>query len=422
MKYIRMPAIFIILIFCFAISLIAVAEIPRESIRKHMQESAEMLCDKKVFFNMIDDVDGSKIDRYADSILLGIAWQYDSANPLKSVMESSYYNDRVKNENDNLLTAVEENAGANKQYLRYWHGSIAIVRPLLMVMSLKGIYITNGICLLLLTAVLIIMLMKRKGVVPVAGFVTALVLTSAWFVPMSLEYTWTYLLMMIFSILILVLAKREMRDRYLAAFLAFGMITCFMDFLTTETLTLTVPLLLLVWADKENKGVAFPIKAAVSWLVGYAFTWFSKWLIASLVLGENVMPYVSEHIAERIGGGVGASFGPIKYMIYSVVLNIKCIFPFEYGIIGTFSGFLIIFIYIYIIYVYREKNADRTRIAIYLMIAIVPYIRYLVLHNHSFKHCFFTYRAQFAMILALAMISEEFKVWNYIRRKHGHRK
>ena len=40
------------------------------------------------------------------------------------------------------------------------------------------------------------------------------------------------------------------------------------------------------------------------WAFGYVGTWISKWMISSLVLKENVMPYITEHIAERLGGDV----------------------------------------------------------------------------------------------------------------------
>ena len=38
---------------------------------------------------------------------------------------------------------------------------------------------------------------------------------------------------------------------------------------------------------------------------------------------------------------------------------------------------------------------------------IIPYIRYIVLHNHSYVHSFFTYRAQMATIIAVVLIVGE---------------
>lgn len=97
----------------------------------------------------------SKIDRYADSILLGIAYQYDEKQLLESVMSSAYYYTDWQNENNNLYDAVAQEYEANQQYMRYWQGSNVIVRPLLIFFTLKEIYVLNGIVLALLIVVLL---------------------------------------------------------------------------------------------------------------------------------------------------------------------------------------------------------------------------------------------------------------------------
>lgn len=112
--------------------LVLVALIPQNAIRGNVRESAEYLCEGELFGMAVDGVKGSEIDRYADSILLAIAYQYDASQPLKSVMWSSYYYTPYENENENLLHAVTEGKKANRQYLRYWHGSNTVVRPLLV--------------------------------------------------------------------------------------------------------------------------------------------------------------------------------------------------------------------------------------------------------------------------------------------------
>ncbi|MGN0155489.1 MAG: hypothetical protein ACI4A3_13640 [Lachnospiraceae bacterium] len=385
--------------------LVLSAMIPRSLIRENVQESAVYLCEGELFGKMVKNVKSSEIDRYADSILLGIAYQYDSDKPLTSVMWSNYYHNALYNENENLLTAVTDDCEANQQYLRYWHGSNAIVRSLLTVLNLKQIYILNGIVLALLVICLLSALLREKAYIPAVGVAAGLIMTSVWFVPLSLEYTWTYLLMLLMSIIgIRLMVKR----RYKAVglfFLISGMLTNYLDFLTTETLTLTVPLLLMVWIEQRQneKDTMKPVlqitgKAVAAWSFGYAGLWMMKWFLASVVLSQNVMPYVSEHIDERVGAG------SLRYIFGAIWNNIKCIFPFEYGIIGVIVGIGLVMSAIYTGYVYHGKNIDRNSILLYLLMGMIPYIRYVVLHNHSYIHCFFTYRAQMATILAAVMI------------------
>ncbi|SER11973.1 hypothetical protein SAMN02910369_03095 [Lachnospiraceae bacterium NE2001] len=414
-------AVFVIFSLIFVFSLVLVALIPQNKIEKNTLQSAEYLCSKPQFFNLIDGVKSTRLDRYADSILLGIAWQYDAEHPLESTMTSSYYTLDYQNENENLLEALRDHQPANQQYLRYWHGSNTIVRPLLMLTSIKGIYLINAVVLTLLLAILIFQLIRDRYYIPLAGLIISLLMTSVWVVPFSLEYTWTIHLMLLASIVILILNKKEKSSWYASAFLAFGMLTCFFDFLTTETLTLTVPLVLLLWIERDMTVKCY-LKMTFAWGVGYVSTWLLKWLLASLVIGENALPYVSEHVAERIGGTQFVNLGIFSYLLGALARNLGCLFPFGYGIIGVLLGISLIIVYLYLAYVYRGKKIDKRRIGLFVIIALVPYVRYLVLHNHAYLHYFFTYRAQMATVLALIFVLDEMMDWGQLRRKRVHGK
>ncbi|MCR5291401.1 MAG: hypothetical protein K6E28_00770 [Eubacterium sp.] len=425
MKPVREILTFVIATIIFVFALLLAAIIPRDAIKEHMLESAEYLCEKEVFYNVSKTDFSSRIDRYADSILLGIAWQYDSQNPLPSVMNSAYYHNDKKNENENLLEAVQYDKSSNLQYLRYWHGSIAVVRPLLVFMPVKGIYIINGIVLFLLTCLLGVILFKKKYYMPLVGLIIGLVINSVWYVPFSLEYSWTFLLMILFGITVTILTEKRKREWYGAAFLCFGMVTCFFDFLTTETITLTVPALLLFCIEtKENDDFKIKrfVRMPIAWGIGYVSTWLTKWLLASIVLHENVMPYVTGHVSERIGGNEFVNPGFADYILGALGRNLRCLLPFNYGAAGVIIGVAIIILYIYLAYVYRGKNIDKSKAALYLCAAAVPYIRFIVLHNHSYLHYFFTYRAQLGMVFAMTLLLlDGLKVWESLGnvRRHG---
>jgi len=414
LKYI---VLFLLVVALLTALLVFSACIPKSAIRENMLESSQYLCQGELFGRVVDGVEGSKIDRYADSILLGIAWQYDSTDPLRSVMLSSYYHTKHQNEDENLLDAVTENLAPNQQYLRYWHGSNVLVRLLLLVCSLEEIYLINGIAMAVLTAWLLAVLWRRKYYIPACGIGLGLVLTASWFVPLSLEYTWTYLLMLAGSIISVKLTS-DGKCRYMGVFfLLSGMLTNYLDFLTTETLTLLVPLLLVLWIDRhvrrqEMRSMAVTAgKAALVWLAGYGGMWITKWLLASLVLGENVLPYVTGHIQQRVGSG------GLQFILSAVVRNVKCLFPLEYGTAGMLAAIGIALILMYVGYVYRRERIHKSWILLLFVLGAVPYIRYMVLSNHAYLHCFFTYRAQMAAIVALVMILGELVEWRWLT--HG---
>ncbi len=406
--------------------LVLAAKIPQSSIKDNVRESAEYLCQGELFDTVIEGVKGSEIDRYADSILLTIAYQYDSEHPLVSIMWSSYYYTRFQNENENLLEAVNDGYEPNQQYLRYWHGSNAFVRPLLMVFNLKQIYIFNGIILIILVIWLMAVLIRNKAYVPAIGVLVGLIGTSSWFVPFSLEYTWTYIIMLVMSIIGVKLALHGKWNRMGIFFMVGGIITNYMDFLSTETITLLVPLLLILWVrmHKENTPVVHQIRFAVkmmfAWGWGYLGMWIMKWVLSAIILQENVLPYVLEHISERLGGDIGLSLW--QYITGALLKNIKCLFPFGYGMAGIFAGCALVLLAVYFGYVYHKKHINKKHILLYLIIGLVPYIRYIVLHNHSYLHCFFTYRAQMATIIAIVFILEELTEWRWMHGNAGKRK
>lgn len=414
LKYI---VIFLLVVALLTALLVLSACIPQSAIQGNMLESAQFLCEGELFGAVVDGVEGSKIDRYADSILLGIAWQYDSTDPLQSVILSSYYHTKYQNENENLLDAVTEDLAANQQYLRYWHGSNVLVRLLLLVCSIEQIYLLNGIAMAVLIAWLLTVLCRRKYYIPACGIGLGLVLTASWFVPLSLEYTWTYLLMLAGSIAAVKLACAGKWQHMGVFFLLSGMLTNYLDFLTTETLTLLVPLLLVLWIDLHVRRQAMrPVavnagKAAMTWLLGYGGMWTAKWILASMVLGENVLPYVTDHIQQRVGSG------GLRLILSAVVRNLKCLFPLEYGTGGMMAAIGFILILMYVGYVYRKDRINKSWILLLFIIGTVPYIRYLVLSNHAYLHCFFTYRAQMATVVALAMIMGEMIEWRWLT--HG---
>ena len=143
---------------------------------------------------------------------------------------------------------------------------------------------------------------------------------------------------------------------------------------------------------------------AISWGLGYALCWACKWLLAAAFLQENVWPYVGDDIAHRLGGNEFIHLTLSEFLSSALGRNIGTLFPLEYGAAGVTVFVTLIVMYAYILYVYRGKGADSRLLLVYLCIAAVPYVRYMVLHNHSYLHYFFTHRAQLGTVLALVLI------------------
>ncbi len=389
--------------------------VPQEAIRANMEKSADRICENPPFYVMMRDLMPTMIDGYADAITLNIAWNLGGEDHLRDSLMCEFLTSDSINQTFNFGSAVKGDIDESHyitQYLRYWHGSSALMRFMHLFMSVKEVYITNGIIIAILTVLNILVFIRKKIYDCAIAFLVGLIASNTLFVPLCLEYTWVYIVMLTVNLLVsLVLTSggetKDIRKKTsLCIYIIFlgAMTVNFLDFLTAETLTLTVPLLIMSRIVREKKVYILPLAGTISWGAGYAGTWVSKWIISSIVLKENVLPYITEHISERLGGEVyGDPVSQAGQIFGAIGRNIINLFPIGYGAPGI-AGFIVIAIFLsYYVFVYWKKGADPGKIIVYAAIGLIPYIRYIVLHNHSYIHRFFTCRAQMATVMAVLL-------------------
>lgn len=386
------------------------AWIPNDLLDAQIQQSADTLCQKPVFDTVLSADPSSMLDHYADSILLNIAYHMGSNPSLSTVMSAAYYHTDIQNENENLRDAVYASLPANQSYSRYWHGTISLLRPLLMIMPILGIYLCNAVLLAVLTLLLLFLLRRMFSNGAAICFFVSFCLTGCWFTPFSIEYFTPVIIMLIFSILVLILFRNGHFRAVFAMFLIAGSITAYMDFLTTETMTLLVPLILtLLWRKQHMEStsgshIVHCLKCTMLWGIGYAATWMSKWVLASTVLHTNVLKEAVSQAEYRIAG-TGAEISVFTQCLHAIFRNLGSLFPFslmgQYSYVYAFFALLIAVL----VYEFIKKRKGLAAISTALtLLCFVPYIRYVVLANHSYIHYFFTYRAQLASCMCLALL------------------
>lgn len=227
------------------------------------------------------------------------------------------------------------------------------------------------------------------------------------FVTICLEYTWMFYVMLIASIIAILIDRKKNKNLNIL-FLITGIVTCFLDFLTTEIITLFVPMLfVLIIRKNENRlenfkeGIIFFIKSSIFWLIGYLGMWLSKWILASIILEIDVMDYVYEQAMHRVNGFQG--FITVERMYKEVIFkNLHTLYPINSIKRKIELAYIAIAIGIYILIFTDWKNIKKMWFSgLLLIIALMPYLRYLVLANHSYFHHIFTFRSQMITIIAL---------------------
>lgn len=418
-KYI---AIFLFMALLFVTILIGAAKIPEGAIQEKMLESGSYYNSKQQVDYLISDIRCTQLHYSADATWMSIAYNMDSKHPLESSMWAYYSSWPQETSNGSFYQSVLHEQRGDQQYLRYWHGPIVIIRAFHTFCNIQQIYLLLVLILASLFVTLCVLLLKNHMFPEMVAIIIALGMVSIWVVPLCLEYVWMFLIMFISSIIGINIALSCHYEKCTILFFLTGIVAVFFDFLTTETITLLIPLMFILRIHSrqsimsDNSSIMMSnwnkeewiltIKSCTAWVVGFLGMWAMKWLIAAMVLKQNVMPYISEHVYQRINGGVGLTFP--HTLIQSVIRNIGRLFVFDYGIIGLIVFFVLILSLIVIPVLFNKVTIktciNKSRILLFLTLGVLPYVRFLVLHNHSYGHYCFTYRAQAASVLALCFI------------------
>ena len=393
--------------------------IPNRSIQSNMEQSALGYAERAPF----EITDGkhwnSVADHYADTILLNVAWNMGSDNVIRSSLDTKYYDGEDFGEHYGLYLSITEGKTPNTDYSRYWHGSSMFVRLFHLFTDVNGLKWIGFIVLLLLIAGTVGWLVFHKHVDLAVLLLISLVSVQFWNVRLSLEYQPCFLIA--FALSLLFLATEKKNDAWLVGLsILGGVLVCFFDFLTTETLVILLPLILTTAVRaKENRlgglrqNLFLYLKCGGAWGIAYVSTFLSKWIFAWAATGKNVFIDAFSSVAQRIGGDVGAENMAPKSIFSSVTANFSMMFGAESRV--DYAKTWIILLVCFVLlgsfwYLFRNQNGNGTAGVLLLLLGAVVLVRYLLLNNHSYLHNFFTYRALLSTIFAVLLA-----IWFNIR-------
>ena len=330
------------------------------------------------------------LDGNSDKIMLYTALDDTQENPLTRAMNS-----------------YSQYAG---NYSYYWHGYVSILRPLMFFFELAELRTLNMVCQIFLMIALAIIIAREKGIRYVCMFVTSCILLMPLAVSMSLQFSWIFYIGLT-GTLVLLLKKEYFSEnsRYLWFFLLLGMLTSYFDLLTYPLFTWGIPLIWWLVMRKDTGRAVEWLKlvaaSGVSWIAGYGLFWLSKWILAGMVTGRDVLGDAVEEVFLRSGTLKGQQFDFTDRCnaIYENWLH------YEYNIYAVLLvGWLVWWLYCTIRQGGWLKSSKKCA---YLLIGLSGFVWYFVLSNHTAVHHFFTYRIFSVTILAfLALILEGISV------------
>lgn len=412
-KILRNIGIFAAVLCLFWGLLVLTSMIPNESIKKNLQKSEEFYKSAEAFSFEQGKKMHTVSDNYADAILLNILWNIDSENPVLTSLDTKYCDGGDYGVNWGLHQALNGKQ-ANCDYSRYWHGSVIFLRPLFLFTDVQGIKLIGLAVVLLLAVCNLLLLLKKKQYFVAASFAISLLCIHIWDVRLALEYLPAFLVSLTMCLLFLWLEEKG-EDTLLMLSVISGVSIAFFDFLTSETLAILLPLILVVlvrWQDGRlgtfRENLTWMLHCICVWGISYVMTFLVKWTAASAATGENKFLSAIRSAGVRFAGTSQEENLPLLQQIpYAVFANLSTLFGGEkrvdFGniLIGLLVAVLIFGGGYYLLHG-KEKQKDVT--CTVLVLGAVPYLRYLVLNNHSYLHEFFTYRAQAVTVIALCAV------------------
>ncbi|MCR5778011.1 MAG: hypothetical protein K6G84_11430 [Lachnospiraceae bacterium] len=204
----------ILTIFVCVALLVTTACIPRSMIQKQSEVSAGYFATKAPFQVLIGDYINSMQDNYSDTVLCNIIYCIDTQQPLKSVIEAKYAQESDQENYEGYRKVVRGETEANAEYGRYWHGTMLLLRSLMILFSIKTIRFIFGTAIVLLQALIIFILAKRGHISFCGCYIISFILVQPWMFFTSLEYSTAFLTATVVELPVSLHLRRSGRRSY----------------------------------------------------------------------------------------------------------------------------------------------------------------------------------------------------------------
>ena len=296
-----------------------------------------------------------------------------------------------------LNTWIESGSSelTNASYYRYWNGHVVLL-PAFTYLGLSAVHLIVALGLIASLVFAMIQISKGIGImVAILLLLPVLITTNFMVTPLATTQGLSGIMILFSGALAAALARKHGWQGALVASLIGGAIYNFADLLTTPALAWALVAFLSSATCFVRSGSKESIRALAAsmsgWLIGYGFTWFSRWVLASTVwpwttVAENISNQVSFRVSgehEKVEAGFGsASMDNLYYWLNHSILA---------------KGILFLAVAVFLIalgFVFRARSKQMyLGFAAMLIPSVLVFVWYEALSNHSQIHTFFTYRS-----------------------------
>ena len=255
--------------------------------------------------------ENSQLDNFTDALMLLTAAHPSEKSSFISAIDIDCYKEPGVKSVDTLLEVYQNHSTdvAKESYGRYWHGYLIFLKPLLTFLNYGEIRSVLMFVQLALMIAVLLEVSKKKSTLLFPVFAMWIFLNPVSMM-LSVQYN-TVLLLTLLAIYTMLKVEQywgiEQIYEWSLLFLIVGMLTSYFDLLTYPLLTLGIPLvswLAIYLSEKKVVNVYSIIRFSLFWGLGYGGMWSFKWILGSIITGENLFANALNSVAERTSGDV----------------------------------------------------------------------------------------------------------------------
>ena len=369
---------------------------------------------KMVSPHLIDSYQISKLDTYAESIMLqeALISAKDMNLPVSKAALANYYYQNDPSPRDTITKIIDGELLEQVAYGRYWHGYLVTLKTFLYFLNYPQIQWVNMFVQLFLLMLACVQFGKRKMEIYLFPVAVAFFWIQAPYLSLNLQFSTILFVLLVQVNFILAFDDGRKKNNFYDFFFLFsGIIVSFLDFLTYPLVTLGIPLVLWLVIHR-NPDVWNTIKTIVRfsiyWVLGYAVMWAGKWVLDYLFNSHAIIDDVVFQIRTRLGVTNGlTAISPV--LVFNTVLKRPTkTLP---AIICAGAAFYVVYLAVKTGYKFTFKKLSAC--LPYLFVALYPFIWMSVMKNHCLEHNYFVYRilavSWFALITMITVFLKDFE-------------
>jgi len=408
--------------------LIMVFMIPTDSIYKSVRNALDSFNVEGTYYYLMPYSKGSQLDNFTDAEYLRLSLV---GNDEDGIIKNSlggyvYVSGLVESSNPNaqLREYYNENLSGSyikeSRHIRFWNGYLIVLKPLCIFMGYSNIRQLNMMLELSIVVFTCLLMAKEDLNIYIFPFLLAYYAMNP--ISLALNIFYSGFFYCAFIPCIIILSMRNIKIKQLIyLFEIIGILVAYFNMNSFQLISWGLPYIFCLLVNKEwhSNTPRFIKESAicfVSWLFGYGFMMFSKWILAALLTDFDIVNTVGKSITTRFSNRLNDN-GILNTIprLEAIDVNFKALMSNKIWVCVQVA-FIVICIFLICFLIIKNAKVPKGKstltkmndiapwlIMIFITITI-PCLRYVILANHSLIHYSFVYRDLCISVLAINIV------------------